>query len=168
MSWCWPLGEAGYVDGSGSRGIWRHWCCWSSDRRVSWYQAQVRMHWWFLCCFHYTELSHYLVATTSCMKISLSNSSSEYWVIHDAITKYLYALCWFSVASSADKEMKRIVGNQDWNNAPVIRKMYDIFQGTMPSKVGDFLELSCKCTFNWVIRYSITTQPGDTHNLYWY
>lgn len=60
------------------------------------------------------------------------------WHRPKTVCKFTHIVSYFidivvatSVASAADREMKRIVGNEDWNNAPVIRKMYSIFQGTV-------------------------------------
>ena len=41
----------------------------------------------------------------------------------------------YSVSTEADKEIRRMMGNEDLNNASIIRKLYSLFQGTVASKV---------------------------------
>ena len=39
-----------------------------------------------------------------------------------------------TVATAADRGIKKITGSQDWNNAAIISKLYSIFQGTVVVK----------------------------------
>lgn len=54
----------------------------------------------------------------------------------DVICHYIIAAAdtRHSVATAADLELKRILGSVDWNNPPIMKKLFSVFQGTVDIK----------------------------------
>ena len=108
--------------------LWSHYvmlCRWRSESSMFWVPAFS-----LTKKLSVTWLSPWLIHVTG------KHSNSD---VVSSLLRHVLRCILYSVSTEADKEIRRMMGNEDLNNASIIRKLYSLFQGTVASKVRKIL-----------------------------